>query len=78
MGCNQGQKVEGDKPRIVFVIGGPGCGKGTQCKRIVQNFNYVSFSNVVNLFLIVSSLSSALPSFLPSNLLVISSLLTSI
>ena len=44
MGCNQGQKVEGDKPRIVFVIGGPGCGKGTQCKRIVQNFNYVSFS----------------------------------
>ena len=28
----------------MFVIGGPGCGKGTQCKRIVQNFKYVSFS----------------------------------
>ena len=32
------------KPNVVFVIGGPGCGKGTQCKRIVQNFGYVSFS----------------------------------
>ena len=43
MGCEGGQQV-GDKPRIVFVIGGPGCGKGTQCKRIVQNFKYQSFS----------------------------------
>ena len=32
------------KPNVIFVIGGPGCGKGTQCKRIVQNFGYVSFS----------------------------------
>ena len=44
MGCDQNQNVEGDKPRIVFVIGGPGCGKGTQCKRIIKNFNYKSFS----------------------------------
>ena len=36
---------EGDKPNVIFVIGGPGCGKGTQCKRIVQNFGYVSFSS---------------------------------
>ena len=43
MGCEGGQQV-GEKPRIVFVIGGPGCGKGTQCKRIVQNFKYQSFS----------------------------------
>ena len=43
MGCQGGQAV-GEKPRIVFVIGGPGCGKGTQCKRIVQNFKYQSFS----------------------------------
>ena len=32
-------------PNVVFVIGGPGCGKGTQCKRIVANFGYVSFSS---------------------------------
>ena len=43
MGCSNKPSV-GEKPRIVFVIGGPGCGKGTQCKRIVQNFKYVSFS----------------------------------
>ena len=43
MGCETKPAV-GEKPRIVFVIGGPGCGKGTQCKRIVQNFKYQSFS----------------------------------
>ena len=43
MGCNGEQSV-GEKPRIVFVIGGPGCGKGTQCKKIVENFKYQSFS----------------------------------
>ena len=43
MGCNSQPSV-GEKPRIVFVIGGPGCGKGTQCRRIVQNFKYQSFS----------------------------------
>ena len=43
MGCNSSPSELG-KPNVVFVIGGPGCGKGTQCKRIVQNMNYVSFS----------------------------------
>ena len=48
MGCfSEGainvDEVEG-KPYVIFVIGGPGCGKGTQCKRIIQNFGYVSFS----------------------------------
>ena len=33
------------RPNVIFVIGGPGCGKGTQCKRIVSNFGYVSFSS---------------------------------
>lgn len=27
-----------EKPIIVFVIGGPGCGKGTQCKKIVEKY----------------------------------------
>ena len=43
MGCNSSPQELG-KPGVVFVIGGPGCGKGTQCKRIVQNMKYVSFS----------------------------------
>ena len=37
------EEFEG-KPYVIFVIGGPGCGKGTQCKRIFKNFGYVSFS----------------------------------
>ncbi|EGR29037.1 hypothetical protein IMG5_164490 [Ichthyophthirius multifiliis] len=32
------------KPQIVFVLGGPGCGKGTQCEKIVQNYNFVHLS----------------------------------
>ena len=32
------------KPQIIFVIGGPGVGKGTICKYIVDDFNFVSFS----------------------------------
>ncbi|OIT26247.1 PREDICTED: UMP-CMP kinase 3-like [Nicotiana attenuata] len=32
------------KVKIVFVIGGPGCGKGTQCKRIAQLFGYTHLS----------------------------------
>ncbi|KAI8610605.1 adenylate kinase-domain-containing protein, partial [Chytriomyces sp. MP71] len=29
---------------IVFVLGGPGCGKGTQCLRISQEFKYIHLS----------------------------------
>ena len=43
MGCLQETRV-GEEPNILFVIGGPGCGKGTQCKRIVEKFHYKSFS----------------------------------
>lgn len=32
------------KPKIVFVLGGPGAGKGTQCQNIVQHFGYVHLS----------------------------------
>ncbi|MCD7448822.1 UMP-CMP kinase 3 [Datura stramonium] len=32
------------KVKIVFVIGGPGSGKGTQCKRIAQQFGYAHLS----------------------------------
>ncbi|XP_055821121.1 UMP-CMP kinase 3-like [Solanum dulcamara] len=32
------------KVKIVFVIGGPGSGKGTQCKKIAQQFGYTHLS----------------------------------
>lgn len=32
------------KPKIVFVLGAPGAGKGTQCAKIVENFGYVHLS----------------------------------
>lgn len=31
-------------PTVVFVLGGPGAGKGTMCARIVQNFGFVHLS----------------------------------
>uniref|UniRef100_A0A1B0DQK4 Uncharacterized protein n=1 Tax=Phlebotomus papatasi TaxID=29031 RepID=A0A1B0DQK4_PHLPP len=32
------------KPNIVFVLGAPGSGKGTQCEKIVKKFGYVHLS----------------------------------
>lgn len=37
-------KMSSEKPNIVFVLGAPGTGKGTQCERIVQEFGYVHLS----------------------------------
>jgi len=30
---------------VVFIIGGPGCGKGTQCERIVAKYGYTHLSS---------------------------------
>jgi UMP-CMP kinase len=32
------------KPKVVFVLGGPGAGKGTQCKLISDEFDFVHLS----------------------------------
>lgn len=32
------------KPQVVFVLGGPGAGKGTQCDRIVRDYGFVHLS----------------------------------
>jgi len=32
------------KPNVVFVLGAPGSGKGTQCSRIVEKFGFVHLS----------------------------------
>ncbi|TRY66972.1 hypothetical protein TCAL_04377 [Tigriopus californicus] len=36
--------MAGDKPNVVFVLGGPGAGKGTQCAKIVDAFGYQHLS----------------------------------
>ncbi|XP_055853342.1 UMP-CMP kinase-like [Episyrphus balteatus] len=36
--------MSSEKPKIVFVLGGPGAGKGTQCQRIVDKFGFVHLS----------------------------------
>lgn len=33
-----------NKPKVIFVLGAPGSGKGTQCANIVDSFNYVHLS----------------------------------
>ena len=32
------------KPEVIFVMGGPGAGKGTQCEKLVKEFNFATFS----------------------------------
>jgi UMP-CMP kinase len=32
------------KPKVVFVLGGPGAGKGTQCANIVEKYNFAHLS----------------------------------
>lgn len=32
------------KPKVIFVLGGPGAGKGTQCAKIVKEFEFVHIS----------------------------------
>jgi UMP-CMP kinase len=39
-----GSKVSSSKPRVVFVLGGPGAGKGTQCAKIVEEFGWCHLS----------------------------------
>ena len=32
------------KPQVIFVMGGPGAGKGTQCAKLVKEFDFATFS----------------------------------
>jgi len=38
------QTSETDKVTCFFVLGGPGCGKGTNCARLVQEFGFIHLS----------------------------------
>jgi adenylate kinase family enzyme len=46
MGCGGSKSVnaDGDKVNVIFVIGGPGSGKGTQCKMIKDKYGYEHLS----------------------------------
>ena len=37
-------QVKGTGAPIIWVLGGPGCGKGTQCSRIVSKYSFSHFS----------------------------------
>uniref|UniRef100_A0A1D1YA80 UMP-CMP kinase n=1 Tax=Anthurium amnicola TaxID=1678845 RepID=A0A1D1YA80_9ARAE len=39
-----GAKLSNDDITVVFVLGGPGSGKGTQCEKLVQDFGFVHLS----------------------------------
>ncbi len=36
--------METTKPKVLFVLGGPGSGKGTQCDNLVKKYKFVHFS----------------------------------
>jgi len=36
--------VNSTKPLVIFVLGGPGCGKGTQCAKIKEKFQFEHLS----------------------------------
>lgn len=46
MGCSgsRDQTKNTDQVKVIAIVGGPGCGKGTQCKRIVDNHKFVHIS----------------------------------
>lgn len=35
---------KGSRPKVIFVLGGPGAGKGTQCERLVSKYGFVHLS----------------------------------
>merc|ERR1712215_349296 len=42
--AGRGRSIMASKYNVVFVLGGPGAGKGTQCVKIVEEFGYVHLS----------------------------------
>ena len=44
MSCPLGFGKKHDKPRVIFVLGGAGSGKGTQCAKLVENHGFVHLS----------------------------------
>ncbi|KDN43280.1 hypothetical protein RSAG8_06247, partial [Rhizoctonia solani AG-8 WAC10335] len=43
-GASDVPAFDSKKVMVIFVLGGPGAGKGTQCARIVEDFGFVHLS----------------------------------
>jgi len=43
-GGSKNKNTAGDKPRLIFVVGGPGAGKGTACAKLVEKFGFEHLS----------------------------------
>lgn len=37
-------RTEDLEAKVLYLAGGPGCGKGTQCEKLVSNFKYQHYS----------------------------------
>lgn len=37
---------DSSKPKVIFVLGGPGSGKGTQCALMIQKYQYAKFEHI--------------------------------
>lgn len=37
-------ELSGLPKKLLFISGGPGCGKGTLCERLIKNLNYQHYS----------------------------------
>ena len=46
MGCSgsKDQTKENIQTKVISIVGGPGCGKGTQCKQMVETHSFVHIS----------------------------------
>lgn len=46
MGCSgsRDQIKDNNQTKVIAIVGGPGCGKGTQCKRIVDTHKFIHIS----------------------------------
>ena len=42
--CKAEAAAKQRKPKVVFVLGGPGAGKGTQCANIVKKYGWCHLS----------------------------------
>lgn len=41
---SKGPAFDSSKVTVIFVLGGPGAGKGTQCARLVESFDFCHLS----------------------------------
>ena len=43
-GSGKNKEADADKPRLIMVVGGPGAGKGSQCKILAEKFKFEHLS----------------------------------